>query len=193
MRDSLNDSRANYRKAQLAAVAERRLKVSEMYRRGISQAEMSRRLNVSPGTISEDVHALLAQWQEHTMFNITARIVEELEKINKREADCWDALEKSRQPKRMSSASKTVDAAGGVTTTAGATQVERLEGDPSWMARLEKCTEHRLRILELITQSESNNKDKNKVNTVEDFVANLLERRKARLLAEKPETKLLHE
>lgn len=161
----------SWRSLKKAEVAERRARVAQMYlveKRTMKQ--IAQELGVSEFTISEDMAALKAGWRAQAKFAVEEHIAVELMRIERNEQIAREAYLKSCKPKRVVNASKRTGMAGEVDVQS-ATQMEREEGDPRWIALLAKFTDQRMRLLGLNGQPDEDDNDKRRFTTFEDFVA----------------------
>lgn len=171
----------SYRAAKRAEIAERRAKVSELYRKnGWTVYRIAKEIGCSVATVSEDMQALIAGWQRTAGTNTAAHIAIELEKINTLEAEAWESLRISKQPRRVATARKSVTpvAAGdGSTVTvestvASATEIQQPAGDPRFMAIIDRCITRRMKLFGLEGgRGVEDDEKKNQAKTFEDFVA----------------------
>jgi len=187
----------SYRAAKRAEIAERRAKVSEHYRKnGWTVYRIAKELGCSVATVSEDMQALIAGWQRTASTNTAAHIVTELERINALEAEAWEALRISKQPKRLASARKSVtpvknddgtavvnDAGQPVTieeSTATASEIHQPAGDPRWAVIINQCITRRMKLFGLEGgRGDEDDEKANKAKTFTDFVAAHLAEREA--------------
>ena len=87
--------RISQKKAQIEY---RRSRVSKLYLKGATQAEIARELDVAQATISGDLKAIRTEWKENRIHNVDELIAEEQKRIQQIEQAAWAALERSQQP-----------------------------------------------------------------------------------------------
>ncbi len=87
--------RISQKKAQIEY---RRSRVSKLYLKGATQAEIARELDVAQATISGDLKAIRKEWKENRIHNVDELIAEEQKRIQQIEQAAWAALERSQQP-----------------------------------------------------------------------------------------------
>lgn len=138
----------SFRAVQRVLVAERQAKIAELYLGGRTQVQIARELDLSTYTISTDLGAIIALWQKQATVDLAAHFAVELKKINQTEADARESFEKSKKVKRVASVTKRSNLTG-EETVSSATQIEREEGDPRFLAIITKCTDQRMRLLGL--------------------------------------------
>jgi|ERR1700722_1833835 len=166
------NSHSHYRAAQKAEIAERRARVSDMYlKKGWTVRRIAKEMGCSIGTVSEDMQALIAGWQNEASANMRAHIATMLKAIDEDTERALDAYERSRKVKRVASVTKS-DGVMGPSSTATATQIERDEGDMRALAIVAKCREMRMKVLGMGVAQEQDKKETGKTaTTIEDFIA----------------------
>ncbi len=65
-----------------AAIADRRRKVAQLYLRRMEQKEIARHLNVSKGTISKDVAAIIEEWRAEAVEDVGAAKLRDLAELD---------------------------------------------------------------------------------------------------------------
>jgi DNA-binding XRE family transcriptional regulator len=78
------------------AVLARRVLVSQMMARRVTQGNMAKLLGVSRGTIVKDVKAIEAEWREDMLGNITTIKARELAELSYIEGEAWVGFQRSR-------------------------------------------------------------------------------------------------
>lgn len=73
----------SWRARKRAEIAERRAKVMQRYREGMTQPQIARELGTSQFLVSEDINAQIAEWKRQAQIDIAAHIAQELERINR--------------------------------------------------------------------------------------------------------------
>lgn len=185
------ESARRVRQRKRDAMVERRNRVSELYRQGLSQQKIAEAVGVEQATVSTDIHALIAEWGRTAGINISAHIATELSRINQLEGEARRAYELSKQPKRVASARKMttpVETEEGPpltveTSTASATEYYRPEGDPRFLTVINQCINSRMKLLGLNGMPDEAAEKKNKATTFSDFVAAHLEEQENRKFA----------
>lgn len=66
------------RAARKVEIAERRRRITQLLYRRVSQREIARLLNISTGTVSEDMKAVRKEWQAEAVVSLEAHIAREL-------------------------------------------------------------------------------------------------------------------
>lgn len=117
-------------KSKRYALMDRRKQVMELYLQGKTQWDIARLINVSQGTVCNDLTALRKNWLASALRDFDTLKAEELAKIDNVERAAWDAWECSRKP-------------------VGKSEVMR-PGDPRFLAQVFECVETRLKILGLL-------------------------------------------
>lgn len=191
-----------FRRRTREAITERRAKVSDLYRQGLSQQKIAQTIGVDQGTISTDIHALIAEWGRTAGINISAHIATEFEKINKIEAESWAAYEASKGTKRWASASRRVMAVKGEdgtvipfeSTTASAREEHPATGDERFLARISWCVSERIKLFSLIKAGQEEEKSKEgHPTTWVQLIAREIAEREAKTINVTPKPPLLPE
>jgi len=187
----------SYRAAKRTEIAERRAKVSELYRKnGWTVYRIAKELGCSVATVSEDMGALIAGWQRMAGTNTAAHVALELDKINLLEAEAWESLRLSKLPQRAATAHKSVipvkneDGTAAVNnkgqpvtieeSTASANEIHRPQGDPRFMMVINQCITRRMKLYGLEGgRVDEVDEKKNQPTTFTDWVAAHLAKREA--------------
>jgi transposase len=173
------------------AVAERRLKVSEMYRQGLSQSGIAIKLKVAQSTISADLAAIREHWKRNAELGFNDRVAEELAKLDHLEAVAWQQFLKScedgeRVTKRTElgrltryNPAKARDKSASKNKGAGLfEESDKLvplkvyeevvktgrTGDPRFLDHVARCIEMRCKILHVLEPEKGNEVNVNLVN-----------------------------
>src|SRR5215472_19251006 len=72
-----------------------------LYLRGLTQAEIAQRLNVSRQQIGYDLKLLQRRWQESALADFNAKKAAELAKVDELERTYWEAWERSCQAREV--------------------------------------------------------------------------------------------
>ena len=75
------------RKRTREQIAHDRLKISELYLNGYTQAEIGEKLTINQSTVSRDLKVLRGQWLESSLRNFDAVLAEQLAKVDQQERD----------------------------------------------------------------------------------------------------------
>lgn len=196
-----------WRKQQQDAIIARRADVADRYKQCWTLERIAKDLKVSIGTVSEDIHAILANLGRTAGLDVSARIALELDKINLLENEAWESLKTSRQPKFVSSASEThtpvkddngaimLDGTGKpivvIERRSSASEIKRPEGDPRFMMVINQCITRRMKLFGLDGGRDEEDEKKNNAKTFTDFVAAHIEEQEARKLATMKRVKAL--
>ena len=117
----------------------RRRQVAKLTLQGWTQVEIARQLNAAQSTISRDLEAVWKEWNRTARRTMRKLLDADLARIDLMEQELWKSWYESREPTRKTqtiSDSKTGNNRTICTTT------ER-NGDPRYMAQIQKCTELR--------------------------------------------------
>lgn len=79
-----------------SVILDRREKVARLYLQGWTQMRIGRELACSQATVSGDLKAVREWWRESATMALGERIALELSRIDRIEAEAWDAWERSK-------------------------------------------------------------------------------------------------
>lgn len=130
--------------ADQTAIAARRERVAALYLSGQSQHAISLSEKCDRATISRDLTALRVQWRETAIRDFSERQSEELAKVDRLESEAWAAWERSKANAEIETVEK-VGRKKGKTTT----RTEGRDGNPAFLAQVERCIAKRCEILGL--------------------------------------------
>src|SRR5262249_43324663 len=134
--------------AEELTIESRRTQLAELFLRGIKrQSELARRLGVNRSTVSRDLQALNARWQESAVRDLGAAKTQELERIDLLEREYWDAWENSKRSHETTTTEQTTSPGGD--RTRAAIRKEEQHGDPRYLAGVQWCIDKRCDILGL--------------------------------------------
>ena len=152
-------------------IADRRLKVAEMYLRGQPQSAIANVVGVKQAAISKDLQYLRREWLKSSVELIDQRKAIELAKIDKLEMEYWDAWERSRLPAETE-ITEQVGAKGRRKSTDPDEEqtivplrlrkykrVEGQSGNPAFLAGVQWCIEKRCAIFGLNAPTQNMNVD----------------------------------
>jgi hypothetical protein len=105
------------------AVHAKRERVAEMYLRGLTQAAIAEKENTTQATISRDLAAIKKAWQQSAIRHFDEDVNKELDRIDLLERTYWEGWQRSCREGR--------------------------DGNPSWLAGVERCVERRCKLLGL--------------------------------------------
>lgn len=124
-------------------ITARRADVSRLYRRGMSQPEIARQLDVAQSTISYDLKALRKDWLEKAGTEFSAAKAEQLAKIDHLELVAWQDYEASKSER-----TETQTSASGERKQARIKKVQR-DGNVEYLRIVQWCISERCKILGL--------------------------------------------
>jgi transcriptional regulator with XRE-family HTH domain len=119
-----------------------------LYLRGLTQAEIAQRLNVSRQQIGYDLKVLQRRWQESALADFNAKKAAELAKVDELERTYWAAWERSCQAREVSTQEKTQGSEGpsdDARLKVGVRKEQR-DGNPEFLRGVERCIEMRCKI-----------------------------------------------
>ena len=79
-----------------ATVAERHERVARLYLQGQTQRQIAKVVGVSQTQVCFDLQAIREEWRKSALMNFTERQAQELAKLERLEAEAWDAWERSK-------------------------------------------------------------------------------------------------
>jgi hypothetical protein len=129
------------------AIAERRAKVASLYLLHHTQRQIAEALGCSLGTVNSDLKAVEADWKERAALDLQARKAEELAGIDNQEREYWEQWEESKKPVKKGYA-RTIRGKGGDRTEVREVEESR-DGDPCFLAGVQRCIDQRCKLLGL--------------------------------------------
>lgn len=174
----MKQGKQSFRAAQRLYVAQRRAKIGELYLSGKTQSDIAQELDISTFTVSTDIGALKADWKQQACIDTAAHVAKLLAGYEDALRMALEAYEKSKQPRRITGVSKK-EGADGVVTTTSATEVERPEGDPRFLALAIKARDSIVKLLNLSSMSENEKDGSNGEHprTISEWVAGIHKKR----------------
>ena len=79
-------------------IAERRLRVSELYGKGFHNSDISRELGVSESTVDQDIRFLIKEWRKISIDNIDQVKSHDLIMLDVKMRECHDRLTRCTNP-----------------------------------------------------------------------------------------------
>ena len=119
-----------------------------LYLRGLSQAEIAQRLQVSRQQIGYDLKLLQRRWQESALADFHTKKASELAKVDEVERTYWEAWQRSCQAREVTTQEKVQGPKGPANDArlkAGVRKEER-DGNPEFLRGVERCIELRCKI-----------------------------------------------
>jgi hypothetical protein len=120
---------------------------AEMYIAGKTQAAIAKKVGVSRPQITKDLAEIQRYWRKTTTLLIDDHKAIQLAKLDRLEAECWDAWEASQQPSTVKEARDTK--AGQYPGRSAMTREVSSAGDPRFLEAIGRCIERRCKILGL--------------------------------------------
>lgn len=136
------------RKHTKIQVEERRTHVASWYLQGVTQLEIGHRLGLAQSQIAYDVKVIRKRWNMDTAINLDAHKMKELAKLDELERVYWDAWRRSLEIAKRSLTERTTGGTGESLAKARILTIER-DGNPAFLAGVEKCIEARRKMLGL--------------------------------------------
>lgn len=131
-------------KAQKIEIDARRIRVQELYLRGIQQWQIAQKEGVDPATITRDLAAIRHEWQEQRVAYCDEAIAKELAKLDRLELEYWNAWRRSCEAAEKNTTKKVTDE-NGDRLEASVTK-EYSSGDPRFLDGVFKVIDRRLRL-----------------------------------------------
>ena len=78
-------------------IEQRLMRVSDLYLQGVPQFRIAELVRVAPSQVSYDLKILRQRWREVNLSNIDDIITDQLVKLDRMEAELWDAWERSKR------------------------------------------------------------------------------------------------
>jgi hypothetical protein len=148
------NNRRALRRAKRTFIINRRNHVMKLYFERTPQHIIAIQLGISPALVSEDIKASIAAYKRHYQLDTMALIVEEVERINRLEAQASEAYERSCQKKTIGTAGTGVRG-----PSSGATIIDRPEGDVTFLKLVLDCVKARIKLLRLDKHDEDDKVD----------------------------------
>ncbi|HEY7312087.1 MAG TPA: hypothetical protein VH643_22170 [Gemmataceae bacterium] len=120
-----------------------------LYLRGLTQAEIAQRLNVSRQQIGYDLKTLQRRWQESALADFHAKKAAELAKVDELERTYWEAWQRSGEAREVTTQERTQGGEGAADDArlkAGVRKEQR-DGNPEFLRGVERCIELRCKLL----------------------------------------------
>ena len=120
-----------------------------LYLRGLTQAEIAQRLNVSRQQIAYDLKTLQRRWQESALADFHAKKAAELAKVDELERTYWEAWQRSGEAREVTTQERTQGGEGAADDArlkAGVRKEQR-DGNPEFLRGVERCIDMRCKIL----------------------------------------------
>lgn len=129
-------------------LAKRRAVVAEMYLARKRQWEIAEALGVDQGTVSRDLAEIRAGWQESSLRDFSAAMVEELARIDELERTYWEAWQRScKDAERILKEKITIG--GEEERTKIRVVKEGQSGNPAFLAGIQWCIDKRIELIGL--------------------------------------------
>jgi hypothetical protein len=132
------------------AKLERRKRVAERYLRLETQWEIARALCINQSTVSRDLHAIRTEWAAAKDVAIDGIMARELAKIDLLESTYWAAWERSCKEREVDNRRLVKNADSETVRDEGSKRLESRDGDPRYLAGIERCIRLRAEILGII-------------------------------------------
>jgi predicted transcriptional regulator len=147
---------------------ERRHKTAKLYLQGKTQSQIGELLGVTAATISNDLGEIRAIWRTEAKVHFDDRKAQEIAKLDRVEAEAWEAWERSCQLAESNSKrteySRTIVKKRG---RRGAHKIKPIKiveevtkrgqaGDPRFLEQVERCVTMRLRVLGMLKGESTN-------------------------------------
>lgn len=125
-----------------------RMKIADMYCRGLYQSQIAKEMGLSQQTISRDLGIVRELWRDRAIASFDQHVANQLAKIDNLERTYWEAWEKSQKPKRKERASTSVGGKYDIEKAGTEVELER-DGNPNFLMGVERCIQKRIDLLGL--------------------------------------------
>lgn len=122
----------------------RRAEVARHYLQGEPQHAIADALGICLGQVGRDLSALQAQWIQSASSSFAERRAQELAKIDHMEREAWQAWERSKRERGVTSSAKTT---GDTTRVTAAVRKEDRVGDTEFLKVVQWCISMRCELL----------------------------------------------
>lgn len=133
---------------------QRREKVAELYRQGLTIKEIAAGVKVHRNTIWEDLQVLHAQWLQRAETNYAAAKVRELQKLAWLESEATAAWERSQLP-AVTETEETLIGSKDGNSIKNRTTRKHQAGDLKCLSEIRACVESRCRLLGLYPREQA--------------------------------------
>lgn len=136
------------RKNKKDIVADRRSVVAKLYLQGMWQTDIAAQVGVTQQQVSKDLVIIREKWKQSTISDYSAKVDEELAKINLLEQEYYDAWNRSKK-EFVSKSTKRRKPADSKTYKISEKQkkVEERNGNPQYLQGVQWCIDQRCKIL----------------------------------------------
>jgi hypothetical protein len=128
-------------------ILSRRCTVAKLTLRGKSQYEIAREMNVNQSTVCRDIREIAKEWRRHAVRDLSEARGQELDRIGRLELECWDAWERSKQDRQVTTTGRESGPQGD--KDKAEIRKEGQAGDPRFLERIAWCISERCKILGL--------------------------------------------
>lgn len=130
---------------------------ANMYLQGRPIADIAKEIGVSDATIRRDLRLIMEYWRRSAIYDFNQRKMRELAALELTEAEAWSAWRRSCESKiKTVHTVKSADSEGEEITT-DIIATEQRDGDPRFLAIIEKCITTRLKVIGALTPSGDTN------------------------------------
>lgn len=126
-------------------IEERRARVADFILMGRSAAWISLALSIGRATVDRDVRAIRKEWEDRRLDGHDAKVARQLARVDRIEAETWDAWERSKAPQEKTITRSTRTSDGSERLHSELVKVEQV-GDPSFLATLTRLQQIRMEI-----------------------------------------------
>mgnify|MGYP002776997009 CR=1 FL=1 len=121
--------------------------IAKRYLQGETQSAIGKALGISQQTVSDNLKEIRKLWRESSVRDFDEIKSEQLAKIDRIEAECWEQWERSKKPKATRKNEEILTEKGAIVKESETTQEQC--GDPRFIAEIMKCIERRCALLGL--------------------------------------------
>ncbi len=123
-----------------------RAETARLYLQGWLQIDIAKKQGVEQSTISDDLAAIRKQWLASAIRDFDEARAQELAKIDILEIEYWQAWQRSLKSKKTETAKTS---SGKIRQDEASVKEEFRDGDPRFLAGVERCIERRCKLLGL--------------------------------------------
>lgn len=125
-----------------------RRRIADLYLQGWTQADIAEDVGRGIGTVNRDLKAIQAQWIDSALIDFDEAKAKELAKVDRLEREYWDAWERSKENKEVTTKEQTKGA--GVVGDGKIKAQKRSEGQvghAAFLTGVQWCIERRCKII----------------------------------------------
>lgn len=132
-------------------VAIRRQKIADLLVKNCAIAEIARKLELAESTVYKDAKVIEKQWLESVSIEFSERLAREAAKLDRMEAEAWEAWERSKSPEveESTDTEPSESGKGRHKVKKRTTKKRHSNGNVHYLYVVDRCIEKRMRLFRL--------------------------------------------